>query len=131
MISRNTPGKNMSVRGQTNVTQEGASDCCKKQFRIKRLHKDAAKESMGGTSLADDWREDGFAVAFSESDATAEKDVVALAKQFEQGAIYRYRWIDEKRMERKTVGALMMDTEETVVVQICDKPEGLKNADST
>ena len=34
-------------------------------------------------------------------------------------------------MERKTVGALMMDTEETVVVQICDKPEGLKNADST
>ena len=84
-----------------------------------------------GFSLADDWREDGFAVAFSESDATAEKDVVALAKQFEQGAIYRYRWIDEKRMERKTVGALMMDTEETVVVQICDKPEGLKNADST
>ncbi len=81
-----------------------------------------------GFSLADDWREDGFAVAFSESDATAEKDVFALAKQFEQGAIYRYRWIDEKRMERKTVGALMMDTEETVVVQICEKPEGLKNA---
>ena len=76
-----------------------------------------------GFSLADDWREDGFAVAFSESDATAEKDVVALAKQFEQGAIYRYRWIDEKRMERKTVGALMMDTEETVVVQICEKPK--------
>ena len=83
-----------------------------------------------GFSSEDDWREDGYAVAFSDLDATAESDVVRLAKEFEQGAIYKYRWInDEKRMERKTVGALMMETEETVIVEVCEKPVGVKLAD--
>ena len=83
-----------------------------------------------GFSSEDDWREDGYAVAFSDVDATAESDVVRLAKEFEQGAIYKYRWInDEKRMERKTVGALMMETEETVIVEVCEKPVGVKLAD--
>ena len=83
-----------------------------------------------GFSSEDDWREDGYAVAFSDLDATAESDVVRLAKEFEQGAIYKYRWInDERRMERKTVGALMMETEETVIVEACEKPVGVKLAD--
>ena len=83
-----------------------------------------------GFSSEDDWREDGYAVAFSDVDATAESDVVQLAKEFEQGAIYKYRWInDEKRMERKTVGALMMETEETVIVEVCEKPVGVKLTD--
>ena len=35
-----------------------------------------------GFSSEYDWREDGYAVAFSDVDATAESDVVRLAKEF-------------------------------------------------
>lgn len=83
-----------------------------------------------GFSSKDDWREDGFAVAFSLEDEKAERDIVELAKEFEQGAIYKYRWMgDERRMERKTVGALMPETEETVVVETCEKPVGVEKAE--
>jgi hypothetical protein len=83
-----------------------------------------------GFSSKDDWREDGFAVAFSLEDEKAERDIVELAKEFEQGAIYKYRWMgDERRMERKTVGALMPETEETVIVETCEKPVGVEKAE--
>jgi len=83
-----------------------------------------------GFSSKDDWREDGFAAAFSLEDEKAERDIVELAKEFEQGAIYKYRWVgDERRMERKTVGALMPETEETVIVETCEKPVGVEKAE--
>ena len=83
-----------------------------------------------GFSSKEDWREDGFAAAFSLEDEKAERDIVELAKEFEQGAIYKYRWMDdERRMERKTVGALMPETEETVIVETCEKPVGVEKAE--
>ena len=80
---------------------------------------------------SDEWREDGFAVAFV--DRVSDEDeqfIVDLAKEYLQGAVYRYRWSrGGYALERKTVKALLEDVEEVVYVEISEKPVGIKNAD--
>jgi hypothetical protein len=96
-----------------------------------------------------DWREDGFVVAFEETDADAGRDaIVRLAVRYEQGAIYEYvpvaeredgeernemdRKIRENALLRKTVPAAMgASVEADALLERCLKPDISELAERT
>ena len=77
--------------------------------------------------FARDWREDGFVVAFHETDAAeARAAIVELAVKYDQGAVYEYAPApnDPTRLTRKTVPAAMSaGVEADVALERCGKPE--------
>jgi hypothetical protein len=99
------------------------------------------------------WREDGFVVAYDKVDRIqGEAAIVALAVEYQQGAIFGFDVIenedaavvavdddkgngddngDEKayRLLRRTIPAAMSNVEADVVVVPCAKPEGMANAE--
>ena len=77
--------------------------------------------------FARDWREDGFVVAFHETDAAeARAAIVELAVKYDQGAVYEYAPTpeDATRLTRKTVPAAMSaGVEADAALERCGKPE--------
>ena len=77
--------------------------------------------------FAHDWREDGFVVAFHETDvAEARAAIVELAVKYDQGAVYEYAPApdDATRLTRKTVPAAMSaGVEADATLERCGKPE--------
>ena len=83
--------------------------------------------------FAENWREDGFVVAYAPSDAaTGEKTILDLAAKYEQGAIYAYEPSSETpgAARRRTVSAAMSAAVEAdVVLARRRKPGGMKYAE--
>lgn len=77
--------------------------------------------------FAHDWREDGFVVAFHETDAAeARAAIVRLAVKYDQGAVYEYAPVpgDKTRLTRSTVPAAMgAGVEADASLERCAKPE--------
>jgi len=71
------------------------------------------------------YRENGFCVVFDETDLPQAKDeILAVAAQYGQGAIYEFRFVanDPKRLLRRTVPVLIPDVEADVAVVVCPRP---------
>ena len=83
--------------------------------------------------FAENWREDGFVVAYAPNDAaTGEKTILDLAAKYEQGAIYAYEPSSETpgAARRRTVSAAMSAAVEAdVVLARRRKPGGMKYAE--
>lgn len=83
--------------------------------------------------FAKDWREDGFVVAYDKKDKRdGEAAIIALARQYEQGAIYGFEAgsdVQPTKIIRRTIPAAMSNVEADVVVVPCEKPEGLPFAE--
>ena len=74
-----------------------------------------------GFSLSEGWREDGFVVGFeTERLDEARAEIVAVAKEFHQGAIFEYARSDagEEFLKRTTVPALSHENAEEVLIII-------------
>ena len=86
--------------------------------------------------FAEDWREDGFVLAYAPEEAEAARAaVVELAKKYKQGAIYAYEpLLEPPRVERskelllrRTIAAAMPDTvEENAVMERCGRPDTMR-----
>ena len=105
---------------------------------LKRLSNPTPRYIWDSFGFAQDWREDGFIVAYDETrDAQAgEAAIIELAKTYQQGAIYGFfvatrdpNTGDAISLIRKTIPAAMNNVEADAVVVACDKPMGIKNAD--
>lgn len=84
--------------------------------------------------FADQWREDGFIVAYPRLEESAGKAaIIDLAKKYQQGAIYGFtsnmKGGKAVSLLRKTIPAAMSNVEADTVVVACEKPTGIKNAD--
>lgn len=85
--------------------------------------------------FAKDWREDGFVVAYDKADKRdGEAAIIALAKKYEQAAIYGFEAATEasarpSSLVRTTIPAAMSNVEADVVVVPCEKPEGIRFAE--
>ena len=84
--------------------------------------------------FAQDWREDGFVVAFGGTERTGEQAVRDLADKYRQGAIYEFVPIlngdSIVGLRRKTIPVEMEHVEADVIVVPCKKPD-VANAELT
>lgn len=63
-----------------------------------------------GVDLEEKWREDGFVLSFDDSRRDeARAEIIAIARKYQQGAIYEYTKTDRGALRRKTVGAVFSD----------------------
>lgn len=79
---------------------------------LERLHhRPVAIWSSVGVNLEQNWREEGFCVAYT-ADVVEEarKDILNVAVEFEQGAIFEYKAANDRELMRITLGACLPDS---------------------
>lgn len=75
--------------------------------------------------FAEDWHEKGFCVFAAEGGDGVEENVVALARKYKQGAIYRFYLssdCDPPKLMRATVPAMLSETEAAVALVPTSRP---------
>jgi hypothetical protein len=101
---------------------------------LQQLTNPKPQHILDSFGFAQDWREDGFVVAYKKTDEQAgQAAIIDLAKKYKQGAIYGFTTVmqdgEAVSLLRKTIPAAMSDVEADVLVVACKKPTGIKNAD--
>lgn len=97
-----------------------------------------------GFGAQDDWREEGFVVAYDQLEKESSKDaLIDLARKYEQAAIYEFVVEEDDNgisnamneeltcMRRKTIPVGMNNVEAEVLLEACDKPEGIQSAEAS